>query len=394
MVSQAAQSILAILAALTLVAVAALLVQAIAGSRRPEPSARASPRTAPLAVVIPAHDEAGALPATLESVTPQLHPGDRVIVVADNCADATAEVARRGGAEVVVRQDATRVGKGFALQAGVDALAGSTPNVVVFLDADCVLAADALDHLANSCQRWRAPIQASYELTAPQTEDSHERLSRFAWRIRTGLRPRGYARLGLPCHLLGAGMALPWEIVRSVRLASPHLAEDVLLGLDLALRGTPARFCPEAAVLSQLPPSARGREEQRTRWVHGHLQLVGSHVWPLLRRATTQRDLAALALAADLLAPPLSVLTGVAAALWAAALILFAFTGLWLALALSSLAMGGVTLFLALCWRACGRDLIGLRELARIPGKIASVATMVVAYAAGRRSAWNRSERS
>ena len=77
--------------------------------------------TAPaVSFVIPAHDEESTVGEALEALRPQLAPGDRLLVVADNCSDDTAEVARRGGAEVATRDDRERRGKGHALRFGLD----------------------------------------------------------------------------------------------------------------------------------------------------------------------------------------------------------------------------------------------------------------------------------
>src|SRR6185436_16232635 len=69
----------------------------------------------PLAVLVPAHNEGSGLLPTIANIQSQLGPGDRLLVVADNCSDDTAAVARQNGAEVVERTDPTRLGKGFAL---------------------------------------------------------------------------------------------------------------------------------------------------------------------------------------------------------------------------------------------------------------------------------------
>src|SRR4051812_22881950 len=85
----------------------------LAPARRREPAGwQANKR---LAVLIPAHNEQAVISATLAALMPTVPVGSRVIVVADNCTDATAASAREFGAEVVERQDASRRGKGFAL---------------------------------------------------------------------------------------------------------------------------------------------------------------------------------------------------------------------------------------------------------------------------------------
>src|SRR5438477_8086724 len=72
-------------------------------------------RRSRVAVLVPAHNEAGGILATLNDITRQLRPDDRLLVIADNCSDDTAAVAAAGGAEVSVRSDHTKIGKGFAL---------------------------------------------------------------------------------------------------------------------------------------------------------------------------------------------------------------------------------------------------------------------------------------
>ena len=62
------------------------------------------------------------------------------------------------------------------------------------------------------------------------------RIAEFAWRIKNDLRPRGLAALGLPCQLMGSGMAFPREVIGKVNLATGHLAEDLDLGVAVGVR--------------------------------------------------------------------------------------------------------------------------------------------------------------
>ena len=75
-----------------------------------------------VAVLVPAHNEATLIASTLASIRPQLREGDQLLVVADNCTDQTANLARAAGAHVVERQDQQRRGKGYALDFGVQHL--------------------------------------------------------------------------------------------------------------------------------------------------------------------------------------------------------------------------------------------------------------------------------
>ncbi|MCA9260330.1 MAG: glycosyltransferase, partial [Planctomycetales bacterium] len=90
-----------------------------------------------IAVLIPAHNEEQAIGDTVRSVAAQLEEVDRLIVIADNCTDATAACARAAGAEVWERQDDLRRGKGYAILFAHERLREQPPEVVVSVDADC-----------------------------------------------------------------------------------------------------------------------------------------------------------------------------------------------------------------------------------------------------------------
>jgi 4,4'-diaponeurosporenoate glycosyltransferase len=100
-----------------------------------------------IAVIVPARNEASALPHLLPSVTAQLRPGDELVVVDDHSTDATAEVATRLGARVVQPRALPEgwLGKPHACWTG--ARSTSAP-LLVFVDADVRPAPDLLDRVA------------------------------------------------------------------------------------------------------------------------------------------------------------------------------------------------------------------------------------------------------
>lgn len=269
----------------------------LAGGQRPQ-----------LAVLVPAHDEAIGIGAALQTMRAQLAPGDRLLVVADNCSDATAQLAAAASAEVVERFNPTLRGKGYALDFGVRHLQLAPPEVVVIVDADCELAPEALGRLARLCARTGRPVQALYLMHAPPAAGLKTRIAAFAWAVKNQARPLGFRRLGLPCQLMGTGMAFPWAMLRDAPLASGHIVEDMQLGLDLANAGTAPIFCPEARVTSVFPSDARGIADQRSRWEQGHIGVIAKEGPGALWRAITQRrgDLAAMVF--DLCVPPLTML--------------------------------------------------------------------------------------
>src|SRR5690606_13349458 len=141
-----------------------------------------------VAVVIPAHNEQAVLGRTLAALMPHLASRDRVLVVADNCKDDTATVARESGAVCIERTDAARRGKGYALDAGVNALRADPPEIVIFTDADVEVRPGALDELVRQAQRTGRPAQGEYLMDTPGKARSVDLVSRFAFTLKNKVR--------------------------------------------------------------------------------------------------------------------------------------------------------------------------------------------------------------
>ncbi len=348
-----------------------------------------------VAVLVPAHDEAGGIAQTLAAVLPQLQAQDRVVVVADNCRDDTAAIARAAGAQVQVveRFHETDRGKGFALAFGVDALRADPPGFVVILDADCDLAPGALDALCDCAGTYDRPAQALYLMNARDGAGLARRIAQFAWRVRNWLRPAGWRRLGMPCQLMGTGMAFTWPMLRAAPLANASIVEDMKLGIALAAAGKPPLFCPQARVTSLFPDAAAATRTQRTRWEHGHLEMILREAPGLLAAAWRQRDARLAGMALDLCVPPLALLAALLLAGAAAAALL----SWWIADAGPGLAYGlllaGFGAAVLLAWWARGRDLVRFIELLSIPVYIAAKVPVYVRFVVRRERRWVRTDR-
>lgn len=261
-----------------------------------------------VAILVPAHNEATGISATLNSVLPQLFPQDQLVVIADNCTDNTADIARNAGATVIERHDTVRRGKGYALDFGLQYLAQQPPDIVVIMDADCIAEPGAIAQITQQAGKKNRPVQAIYLLEQPAKASPKHAVSGLAFTVKNLVRPLGLANLGLPCLLTGTGMAFPWATLQQISLASGNIVEDMNLGLDLAVVGYAPTFCPQATVIGVLPQQTKAAESQRTRWEHGHLQTLLTQVPRLLKAAWQQRRFNLFAIALDLLIPPLSLL--------------------------------------------------------------------------------------
>ncbi|MFN7024813.1 MAG: glycosyltransferase family 2 protein [Pseudorhizobium sp.] len=368
-------------------------LQCIAGVRPPPCKPTPARRSYPLAVLIPAHNEEETIRAVLDSVRQQLTPRDRLLVVADNCTDATARRARCAGAEVLVRSDPTRRGKAYALATGIAHLASVPPRTVIMIDADCIVASGAIAHLAAAVEQERRPVQARYLMLAPEQAPDRYAVAAFAFLIKNSIRPGGLARLGLPCHLTGSGMAFPWAVIARADLAHGHLVEDMKLGLDLAQEGHPAGYCHAALITSSFPLSIHGQASQRHRWESGRIALLGTCARLLVSSVPYKRP-ALLLLVLDTLIPPLTLLAALLClqVLTAAALVM-AGTGSWLlaGAVLCWLAPFASILFV---WWHHGQEIVPLSRLSSLPGWVMKRLALYPSFYRSKHTGWIRTDRS
>jgi cellulose synthase/poly-beta-1,6-N-acetylglucosamine synthase-like glycosyltransferase len=389
----ALSALLGTLVALMLVPVTVLLVQVLMALTAYRPRPLPQSRRPPLGILIPAHDEAVVIASTLGSIFPQLAEGDRVLVVADNCTDETAAIARKLGAEVVERADREYCGKGYALDFGVHQMRDDPPEMVIIIDADCQVQPGAIDRLACTCVETSRPVQALYLMHSPEGAGLKTRITEFAWVVKNQVRPLGYHRLGLPCQLMGTGMAFPWSAIANSTLASGHIVEDMKFGIDLALAGYPAVFCPDAKVTSYFPSDKTAEGTQRTRWEHGHLSMI-LHEFPrLLACAFWERNVRLLGLAMDLVVPPLSLLALMVTAMCSLNLLFFLFEDITWPLNLSLITLGLFASVIAIAWYGWGRKVISFLSMLTIPFYMLSKIPLYLRFLTKRQKSWVKTER-
>ncbi|MHA7873219.1 MAG: glycosyltransferase family 2 protein, partial [Hyphococcus sp.] len=279
------------------------VVGAIAPLRRTH---RGGQAPGPVAIVIPAHNEAASIGATLAAVLAQHREGDRVIVVADNCTDDTAARAAAAGAECWERNDPSRRGKGYALQFALDRLKDDPPETVVFIDADCIASADGLLRLAGAAQETKRPVQALHLMQAPAGAGPRLKVAAFAWLFLNHVRMRGLDRLFSVSRITGAGIALPWPIAGALDMASGEIVEDLALTLALTRQKNPPLFFPETLVTSEFPTAEEALAKQRARWEHGSQRLALKTAAPNFFLGLREGDARLSAIAADMMIPPVA----------------------------------------------------------------------------------------
>ena len=345
------------------------------------------------AILIPAHNEQQVICQTLSALTPQLTAQDKLIVIADNCTDSTADLAREFEATVIERNDLSKIGKGYALDCGLRSLQSNPPEVVILVDADCIVQPDSIDRLAREAIATKQPVQAVYLMEKAAASNPKNLVSALAFKIKNLVRPSGLNKLNLPCLLTGTGMAFPWSVISNAPLANDNIVEDMQLGIDLAIAGTPPRFCPQAKVTGVLPQADTAAKSQKMRWIHGHLKTLVTQVPRLIKAAFVQRRFDLLAIALDLCIPPVSLLVMAWLLVAGLGLLVAILGGSWHAVVLSAIEGLLICTSILGAWIKFASSDISLKTLLSVPFYILWKIPIFLAFLFQRQQVWVRTAR-
>jgi cellulose synthase/poly-beta-1,6-N-acetylglucosamine synthase-like glycosyltransferase len=344
------------------------------------------------AVLIPAHDEESLIGTTVASLMAVAYPDDRfsVHVVADNCTDATADLARAAGACVHVRTDPARRGKGAALNWLIDRLSAEGPpaDAIVVVDADSQVSSNLLLAMER-CLVAGADAAQPLCLVTPSGGQPLVLIRELAYHLFCHLRPLAYSVLGASSGLYN-GVCLSASLVKRYRWSESAVTEDGELFLRFIRDGRRVAMVGDATVHSAMPSTLRDTRSQALRHERGRFDHFRSGVW-LIGHALSRRDRGSLFAGLSTLVPPFSLHALMAV----------------LGLAVGAVLGWGAMLFLALSSAVCltayllrGAVLGGLkpRDVIRIllwaPGYAVWRVWIVLLVALGvGRGSWSRTER-
>jgi cellulose synthase/poly-beta-1,6-N-acetylglucosamine synthase-like glycosyltransferase len=233
-------------------------------------TARNNPLPKKAAILILAHDEEDIIAQTVAGVLPEIGPLDALLVVADNCRDATAERAREAGAQVFSRQEPEAAGKGKALawfmhQYG-DVAAGF--EVLVIMDADSRLEAGFLAKMRPLLPTGEAVMQ-SFLNPVTSGKSPIGKLAALSELLDQCMSDSLRTHFKWPVRLRGTGMVISPALLAGVCDQLETEVEDIALTLLLASQGHPPARLEAVTVFDQKPDTSWAASEQRARWFRG-----------------------------------------------------------------------------------------------------------------------------
>ena len=249
----------------------------------PPPRPPAPPGSARLLFLVPAHNEELLIEGCVRSLRDQRYPPDRfaVVVIADNCADRTAVLARAAGARCLERTDPALPGKPQAIAWALERLPLEDFDALAIVDADTVVDPGFAAGLAAAAPLAGKAVQG-YNGVSNADDSAVTRMAavfadakcRFAY----GLKQR--SGLNVPIRL---GGCIGTSVLRTHGWTAFSIGEDWELYAMLTARGVPIEGTDAARVYAQEARSFRQSAPQRRRWAGGKLTVLGRFTLPLLR---------------------------------------------------------------------------------------------------------------
>lgn len=269
----------------------------------PAPSPTPGPLRTRFAIVVPAHNEELLLARLLESARAQDYPRQLfdTIVVADNCTDRTAAIAREHGATVLERIDEADRGKGYAIRWALESIDLDKYDAVLIVDADCTISTSSLRCLDGSIHD-RGVVQCHNGVGNPD-ESWFTRLLDVSRTVSNRIYSPAKQRLGLSCELTGTGMCFATRILRKHGWDAFTVGEDWEYYAKLILKGESVGFEMNARILHEESSSLRQATRQRMRWSSGRFAVAWRYGFALLSRGITERNLVKLDAGLSLILP-------------------------------------------------------------------------------------------
>ena len=225
------------------------------------------------ALVVAAHNEEQVIEHMVESLIKLNYPKDKysIFVIADNCTDKTAEIARNAGAEVFERFNETERGKGFALEWMFDKIYNMERKYdsVVIFDADNIVDEDFLYHINEQHKRGFKVVQGYIDSKNPNDSWVSYSYSLGFWSTNKLFQLSRY-KLGLGCQLCGTGFSVDLDILREIGWGATCLTEDMEFTMKLCMNNIRVAFAYDAIVYDEKPITFKQSWNQRVRWMQGH----------------------------------------------------------------------------------------------------------------------------
>ena len=235
-------------------------------------------------MIIPAHNEENVIEALIESLKNQDYPKEYydIYVIADNCTDRTAEIAKEAGAIVLERFDEEHKTKGYALQWFLNKKIEEDADYDAFciFDADNIVDKNFLKAMNKKLCQGEEVVQGYRDIKNPTDSWVSAGYALFYWTMNRFYHLARY-NLGLSPLINGTGFMVKFDIIKPEGWNTKTLTEDIEFSLKRIIKGKRLGWATDAIVYDEQPVGFKQSWQQRTRWTVGHIQCMTEYTKPL-----------------------------------------------------------------------------------------------------------------
>ena len=236
--------------------------------------------------IIPAHNEEAVVGNLVESLKNQDYPKDLydIYVIADNCTDNTAKIAREKGAIVYERFDSEKKTKGYALQWFLQQkIQENAPYDAFFVfDADNIVDKGFIKAMNKKLCQGEDVVQGYRDIKNPTDSWVTAGYAIFYWTMHRFYHLARY-NLGLSPLLNGTGFMVKFDVIKPNGWDTQTLTEDIEFSLKRIIKGRKLGWATDAIVYDEQPVGFRQSWSQRTRWSVGHIQCIQKYTKELAK---------------------------------------------------------------------------------------------------------------
>ena len=244
--------------------------------------------------IIPAHNEEMVVGNLIESLKQQNYPKELydIYVIADNCTDSTAKVAKEAGAIVYERFDPDHKTKGYALQWFLKQKIEENADYDAFFvfDADNIVDKNFIVNMNKKLCQGEDVVQGYRDIKNPTDNWITAGYALFYWTMHRLYHLARY-NIGLSPLLNGTGFMVRFDVVKPNGWETETLTEDIEFSLKRIIQGKKLGWATDAIVYDEQPTSFKQSWSQRSRWTVGHMQCIKRYTVELFNSVRKHKTL-------------------------------------------------------------------------------------------------------